>query len=231
MSRNEVSRRAFMTAAGAATAAGATATAAAQESPTQTEGGGSESGGNGTGGGGGGGKTVPVFGSYLSDANLYEEAATVDARSQDSITVAVGAGETGVAFDPPTIWVSSETTITWEWTGEGGGHNVVSEAGPAGFDSGSVKETGTYEYEITEDDAGITTYKCVPHETSGMKGGVAVGDDVDTTTIETGGGEGGPSVTIPDEALALTVATFIAMTATLGLGYFFMKYGGEYEPQ
>ena len=57
-------------------------------------------------------------------------------------------------------------------------------------------------------------------------GGAVVGDDVETTTIETGGG---PSVTIPDQALALTVATFFAMTSTLGLGYFFMKYGGDYE--
>ena len=60
-----------------------------------------------------------------------------------------------------------------------------------------------------------------------MKGGVAVGDGVETTTIETGGE--GPSITIPDEALALTVATFFAMTTTLGLGYFFMKYGGDYD--
>ena len=238
MSTNEVSRRGFLAATGAAAGTAAAATAAAQESPTATESGGNESeagGGSGNetdggdgGGSGGGGKEVPVFGSYVSSANLYSEENTQDARGQDEVSVAVGADD-GYAFDPATIWVSPGTTIVWEWTGNGGNHNVVAEEGPAGFDSGSPvgDEGATYEYEVTEEDAGITAYKCVPHEGQGMKGGVAVGDNVETTTIETGGG--GPAITIPDEALALTVATFFAMTTTLGLGYFFMKYGGNYE--
>ena len=254
MTDTEVSRRTFVTAAGAATAAGATATGVAGQSPTPT-GGGTESpdadespGGNKTAdgnessasnessdgnessdAGGGGGQEVPVFGSYLSDANGYAEADTVDARGQDSVTVDVGAGGDGYAFDPATVWVSPGTTITWEWTGEGGGHNVVTNDGPAALDSGSPQESGTYEYDFTEDDAGLTAYKCVPHEGQGMRGGVAVGDDVETTTIETGAA--GPAIEIPDQALALTVATFFAMTTTLGLGYFFMKYGGDYETE
>jgi halocyanin-like protein len=229
MTTNEVSRRGFMAAAGTtAAAAASTNPAAAQE-----DGGDESSSGNESddGGGEGGGTEVPVFGSYLGDANGYAEADTVDARGEESVTVAVGAGDTSLAFDPATIWVSPGTTITWEWTGEGGGHNVVTNEGPAELDSGDLvsEEGATYEYEVTEEDAGITTYKCEPHETQGMKGGIAVGDDVETTTVDTGGG--GPSVTIPDEALGLTVATFIAMTTTLGLGYFFMKYGGDYQPQ
>ena len=258
MSTNEVSRRGFLAATGAAAGSAAAATAAAQESPTPTEGGGSgteasgesEGGGNGTeaggesegggnesedagnesdGDGGGSGTEVPVFGSYLSDANGYSEEGTQDARGEDSVAVNVGAGSNGYAFDPATVWVDPGTTIVWEWTGEGGGHNVKNNDGPAGLDSGGPEEgdSVTYEYEVTEDDAGITTYKCSPHEGQGMKGGVAVGEDVETTTIETG--PEGPSVTIPDEALALTVATLFAMTTTLGLGYFFMKYGGDYE--
>jgi len=232
MTNKEVSRRAFVTAAGAATAAGATATTVAQESPTATEGGGNETAGDESdGGGGGGGTDVPVFGSYLGDANGYAEEDTLDARGQGEVSIDVGVGDQGIAFDPATVWVDPGTTITWEWTGEGGGHNVVTNDGPAALDSGDPvdSDSETYEYEVTEDDAGITTYKCEPHEGQGMKGGIAVGNDVETTTIETGGG--GPSATIPSEAYALTVATFIAMTTTLGLGYFFMKYGGNYEPQ
>ena len=244
MSTNEVSRRGFLAATGAAAGSAAAATAAAQESPTPTEGGGngteaggeSEGGGNESedagnesdGDGGGSGTEVPVFGSYLSDASLYSEEDTLDARGQDEVSIAVGADD-GYAFDPATVWVDPGTTIVWEWTGEGGGHNVKNNDGPAGLDSGGPEEgdSVTYEYEVTEDDAGITTYKCSPHESQGMKGGVAVGEDVETTTIETG--PEGPSITIPDEALALTVATLFAMTTTLGLGYFFMKYGGDYE--
>ena len=237
MSTNEVSRRGFLAATGAAAGSAAAATAAAQESPTPTEGGGNgtEAGGESKGGGnesdgdsGGSGTEVPMFGSYLSDATGYSEEGTQDARGEDEVSVAVGAGD-GYAFDPATVWVDPGTTIVWEWTGDGGGHNVKNNDGPAGLDSGGPEEgdSVTYEYEVTEDDAGITTYKCSPHEGQGMKGGVAVGEDVETTTIETG--PEGPSITIPDEALALTVATLFAMTTTLGLGYFFMKYGGDYD--
>ena len=209
-------RRDFVRAAGGATAAGA-AVGAGQPAAA--------AGGEEGGGGGGEGETVPAFGSFLDDANGYSEDGIVDARGEDSVTVEVGAGS-GLAFDPPAIWISPGTTVTWEWTGEGGAHNVVANEGPAGLDSGDPVDSGSYEYEVTDDDAGITTYYCSPHQSQGMKGGVAVGDDVETATIETGGG---PSVTISDQALALTVATFFAMTSTLGLGYFFMKYGGDYD--
>lgn len=64
---------------------------------------------------------------YLSDANLYE-GSVVDMTDRDSIEVSVGAGETGLAFDPPAVRVSPNTAITWTWTGEGGAHNVVSES-------------------------------------------------------------------------------------------------------
>jgi halocyanin-like protein len=146
------------------------------------------------------------------------------------VTISVGAGD-GYAFDPAGVWVSPGTTITWEWTGEGGTHNVKANEGPAALDSGSpVDEQGnTYEYDVTEELAGITTYKCDPHEDQGMKGGVAVGDDVPTQELQTGGE--GPSITIPDQALSLTTATFIAMASTLGLGYFLMKFGGDYEQE
>ncbi|MUV88033.1 halocyanin domain-containing protein [Natronomonas sp. CBA1123] len=204
MSTNDMSRRGFMTAAaGTATAAAAAGTAAAQ---TQ----------------------VPEFSGYLSEANLYSEDGVQDARGQEELTISVGAGDNGLAFDPATVWISPGTTITWEWTGEGGAHNVNTNEGEAELDSGSpVAEGGTtYEYEFTEEDAGITEYRCIPHEPQGMRGGIAVGDDV--PTIEVGGSQG-PAIIIPDSALALTVATFIGLGTTLGLGYFFMKYGGDYE--
>ena len=172
-----------------------------------------------------------MFGSYLGDANGYAEEDTRDARGQGEVSVDVGVGEQGIAFGPATVWVDPGTTITWKWTGEGGGHNVVTNEGNAQLDSGDPvdSDSETYEYEVTDEDAGITTYKCEPHEGQGMKGGIAVGDDVETTTLETGGG--GPSVTIPSEAYSLTIAAFVAMTTTLGLGYFFLTYGGDHDPQ
>lgn len=170
---------------------------------------------------------VPEFGSYLSDARLYDGGVD-DVRGETSVTVDVGAGSEGVAFDPPTVWIDPGTTVTWEWTGEGGGHNVVPEEGPAGFEHEEVvsEEGTTYEYEFTEGDAGITTYKCIPHESLGMKGGVAVGDDV--STVDRGGDDGGaPSVVIPERAYSVFLAALLAAGSVLVLGYVFMKYEGD----
>ena len=203
MSSDDVSRRAFMrTAGGAAAAAGAATatagTAAAQEVEPDWP-----SGAEGN------------VGSYT------------DARGQDSVTISVGAGDQGLAFDPTLVWVDEGTTITWEWTGAGGAHNVqtVDGGGPASLDSGDPvgEEGATYEYETSGEDAGITHYHCVPHTAVGMHGGLAVGGDI--ATVEVGGG-GSDAVFVPDAARALGIATFMAMVSTLGLAFVFMKYGG-----
>jgi halocyanin-like protein len=207
-------RRDFMRAAGGATAADATVGAA----------GAAAAAGEGGEGGGEGGRTVPVFPAYLDDANLYSEDSIVDARDQDAVTVDVGAGD-GLAFDPPAIWISPGTTVTWEWTGEGGDHNVVANDGPAGLDSGDPMGSGTYEFEFTDEDAGITTYFCSPHEGQGMKGGVAVGDDVETTTLA------GSNVKEPIEFGVdihehwVGVSVMLMMSVSLVFTFFTLKYG------
>ena len=208
MSTDDVSRRTFMRTAGGATAAagvaaGATGTAAAQEDE-----------------GNGGGNEVPDWPSG-AEGNLgtYE-----DARGQDEVTVMVGADDDGLAFDPTLLWVDPGTTITWEWTGQGGGHNVETVEGPAELESEVVDEEGfTYTYETSEDDEGITHYYCAPHDGVGMHGGLAVGDDIPTETVDEGGAG---AVFVPQGARALGIATFIAMVSTLGLAFVFMKYGG-----
>lgn len=105
-----------------------------------------------------------------------------DATDGDEVTVQVGAGENGLAFDPPGMRISSGTTVIWEWTGEGGAHNVASttesdhdlEGGDSDFDfySGEPQEDGTYEE--TFDETGVGLYMCEPHAQSGMKGGFVV---------------------------------------------------------
>jgi len=209
MSSDDVTRRGLLRAAGGAAAAGG-AVAGAGSAAAQEE--------------------QPDWPSGVEGGNLgsYE-----DARGEDEVTVLVGAGDNGLAFDPTKLWIDPGTTVVWEWTGQGGGHNVATVDGPADLESERAEEEGTtYEYEFTEEDAGITHYHCQPHDSVGMHAGVAVGDDVPTAG---GGGDGGggegeaPSaVFVPDGAKALGVATFIAMVATLGLAFVFMKYGGDY---
>ncbi|QKY15889.1 halocyanin domain-containing protein [Halorubrum sp. CBA1229] len=203
MSSDDVSRRAFMRTAGGATAAAGAATVTAGTAAAQEE--------------------QPVWPSGASSGNVgsYQ-----DARGQSEVTVSVGAGDQGLAFDPTLLWVDTGTTITFEWTGNGGAHNVQNVEGPAALDSGDPvgEEGATYEYETSEEDVGITHYHCVPHTAVGMHAGLAVGEDIETES--TGGGGGSNAVFVPQGARALGVATFIAMVSTLGLAFVFMKYGG-----
>jgi halocyanin-like protein len=111
---------------------------------------------------------------YVGDSSNFD-GNTVVMADQDEVSVAVGAEGNGgaFAFDPPAVQVSTGTTVVWEWTGEGGGHNVVSE-GEGPLDSGSAvaEEGSTYEY--TFEEAGTYLYNCTPHATLGMKGAVVV---------------------------------------------------------
>jgi len=202
-------RREFVRTAGGATAAvaagaGATGSAAAQE-------------------------VQPEWPSGVTSGNL---GSYLDARGQSEVTVQVGAGDSGLAFDPTQLWVDTGTTITWEWTGSGGAHNVqtVEGGGPASLDSGDPvgTEGTTYEYEVTEEDAGITHYHCVPHTAVGMHAGIAVGEDV--PTVETGGGSSGWPEDIAHVGVVLH-PHWVGLAAILGVGLTFvftfyqLKYG------
>ncbi len=205
MSDNDpVSRRGVLRAAAGATAAAGAASATANTVAAQE---------------------MPEW-DYSADVDGGHE----DLRGEDEVTVMVGAEGNGgdVAFSPAGIWIDPGTTVTWEWTGNGGDHNVEAEDGPAELASDLTAEEGfTYEFEFTEDHEGITSYHCTPHIPVEMFGEVAVGDDV--PTADAGGGGGGGAPQIPDSARTLGVATFVAMVSTLGFAFFFLKYGGNYE--
>jgi len=202
-----VSRRGLLrSAAGAGAAAGAT-TATAGTAAAQSE--------------------MADFGSYLQGI----DGGTEDLRGSSEVTVQVGAsGNSGnLAFSPAGIWVDTGTTVVWEWTGDGGDHNVQSVDGPASFQSETVGEEGfTFEHTFSESEAGITNYECSPHSSLGMLGAVAVGEDVETVEVGGGGGGGGPPE-IPTTAKTLGLATAFAMVSTLAFALFFLKYGGDYE--
>ncbi|WP_302080386.1 halocyanin domain-containing protein [Salinibaculum rarum] len=119
-----------------------------------------------------GGDVPSEVGDYLDGANNYDGSAT-DETDADSVTVMVGAGSNNFAFDPAAIRISTGTTVTWEWTGNGGGHNVVAE--DETFTSGDeyVSEEG-YTYNYTFEETGNYNYYCQPHKGAGMKGAVIV---------------------------------------------------------
>jgi len=205
MKRREFVRTAGGASASGAAGSGATGTAAAQEQQ-------------------------PDWPSGVTSGNLgsYQ-----DARGQSEVTVQVGAGDSGLAFDATQLWVDPGTTITFEWTGNGGAHNVqtVEGGGPASLDSGDpVGEEGyTYEYEVTEEDAGITHYHCVPHTAVGMHAGLAVGGDVPTVEAGGGGSNGWPEniahVGVPLHAHWIGIAAVLGISLTFVFTFYMLKYG------
>ncbi|MDS0277636.1 halocyanin domain-containing protein [Halomicroarcula sp. S1AR25-4] len=152
------------------------------------------------GGGSSGGGTAqqgppanPDYGGWFDDVSNYD-GETLDRTGQDSVEIAVGAqGNNGAfAFDPPAVRVSPGTEVVFTWTGEGGGHNVVSD-GDGPLDSGDpVAEAGTT-YSYTFEETGIYKYVCEPHLSLGMKGAVVVGGPPGGG----GGGGGGGTQRLP----------------------------------
>lgn len=113
------------------------------------------------------------YNGVLGQANNVDKESVADRTTAESVTVRVGAGEQGFAFDPAAVQISPGTTITWEWTGQGGGHNVVEDAENPGFMSELRAEAG-YTFEHTFTDPGVYTYYCSPHRGYGMIGVVEV---------------------------------------------------------
>ena len=135
----------------------------------------------------GAGTAAAQYDGWFEDVDNYE--GTYDYRGQDEVTVAVGAGG-GLQFDPAAILVDPGTTVVWEWTGQGGDHNVVTEGD--GFASELVGAEGhTFEHTFDDAESGATfLYYCDPHRAVGMKGAVAVGE-TDDELIDPGSGGGG----------------------------------------
>jgi len=143
-----ISRRQFAQATAGVAALGVAGTASAQEGPD--------------------------YGGWFDDVDNFD--GTVDMTGQDSVEIAVGAEGNGgaFAFDPAAVRVSPGTEVVWRWTGNGGGHNVVSD-GDGPLDSGDLVSEADATYTYTFEEDGIYKYMCEPHAGLGMKGAVVVG--------------------------------------------------------
>jgi len=120
-----------------------------------------------------GGEVPAAIDDFLADARLYD-GTIADHTGEDEVVVDVGAGD-GLAFDPPAIRIDAGATVRWEWTGEGGAHNVVStEDSSSDFDSGDTVDDPDEVFEQSFDDDGIQLYVCTPHRGAGMLGAIEV---------------------------------------------------------
>ncbi|WP_324661956.1 halocyanin domain-containing protein [Haloarcula sediminis] len=110
---------------------------------------------------------------WLADVSNFDGTVT-DRTGSATATVRVGTEGNGgtFAFDPPALRVTTGSTVQWEWTGEGGGHNVTFEDADIGS-GGATPEPDTA-FEHTFEEAGQYRYSCLPHQGVGMKGAVIV---------------------------------------------------------
>lgn len=113
------------------------------------------------------------FEEWFADVGNFD--GVVNATGKSTVRVRVGAtGNNGpFAFDPPAVRVDPGTTVVWEWTGDGGAHDVAAQNGD--FTSPLQDGSGST-FEHAFDAEGISYYVCTPHEALGMKGAIVVGD-------------------------------------------------------
>ena len=123
---------------------------------------------------------------WFADVKNYD--GIVDKTGTETVHIKVGASGNGgsFAFSPAAVRVDPGTTVIWEWTGEGGTHNVAAEDGS--YESDLLSDAGAT-FEHTFADKGVSRYACMPHKSMGMKGvivvgTVAVGEGVSSTTAE-----------------------------------------------
>lgn len=115
-----------------------------------------------------------------------EAVAFADRTDSETATVTVGNADYEDEFDPAVLRVRTGTTVTWEWTGVGTSHNVVSaadnpletdnvvEVGDGPLDSGSVTGDSEATYDYTFESSGTYRYYCQPHYSLGARGVVVV---------------------------------------------------------
>ena len=150
------------------------------------------------------------------------------AAGQESTEVVVGPGG-NLVFEPETANVAPGDTVTWTWDSDN--HNIIPESQPEGasWEGHEPLENSGFTYEHTFDTEGTYSYYCQPHRSAGMVGEVVVGEGGGGSGGDGGNGTGGGGPPqIPESARTLGIATVFGMLSTLGLAYFFMKYGGDY---
>jgi plastocyanin len=146
-------------------------------------------------------------------------------------------------FVPASITIAPGDTIVWENVGTIGHSTTAYEDeipeeadffASGGFDEeqrarnvypeGEVAGGETYSHTFPVE--GSYGYFCIPHEGAGMIASLSV------VPGGGGGGEGegeGAASILPDAARTIAIVTVAGLVSILGLAYFFMKYGGDYE--
>jgi plastocyanin len=131
--------------------------------------------------------------------------------------VTVGPGGS-LSFEPAELTIAPGTPVKFVW--DSSGHNVNPDSGKWGHQP--IEDKGFSFTTPPFQKTGEFSYVCDPHASAGMKG---------TIIVQQGGASssGSSEPPIPGFAKKLGVAASTFLLSTLGLAYFFMRYGGDYE--
>ncbi|WP_283403154.1 halocyanin domain-containing protein [Halorubrum sp. DM2] len=115
----------------------------------------------------------PAVDEWLVDTNGYDGSVT-DRTGENLVEITTGAEGNGgsFAFDPHAVKVSTETTVRWSWTGEGGAHDVAFE--DADIDGATINAEPGVHFEYTFNETGVFRYACGPHREVGHRGAIIV---------------------------------------------------------
>ena len=217
-----LSRRGFLRTTGVLSATGAASGPVSAQQNNSS--GGSQSGSGNQTGGGGGGSGKPDYGGWLDGVSNYN-GNTVDKRGSKEVTIEVGTEGNGgnYAFTPPAVWVDPGTKVIWKWTGKGGNHNVHAMEG-ADFSSNLASSEG-HTYTQTIEKGGMVKYQCDPHAPMGMKGALAVGNNVPTVSAGGGGPVDPKHMGVPIQAHYVGLATILMIIVSTIFTFFLLKYG------
>lgn len=110
---------------------------------------------------------------WMRDVENFDGTVT-DRTGSSVVTITVGAEGNGGSFGfaPAVLKVTTGTTVKFEWTGDGGAHNVVFEN--AGIHSGEVTHEPGIHFQHTFEESGTYRYTCQPHRALGQKGAIIV---------------------------------------------------------
>lgn len=119
----------------------------------------------------------PPIEPWVPSANGFD-GEIADRRGQPEVTVTVGAGPDGRAFDPPVVIVDPGTTVSWEWEQGSGTHYVVSRVRVKG-DLSTAPDPISAPNTMSEslDGVGMKRYVCYEHHDEGMRSAVVVAAD------------------------------------------------------
>ena len=114
----------------------------------------------------------PALDHWLVDVDGWD-GSLEDRTDTESVSITVGAAGNGghFGFDPLAVKISPGTTVAFEWTGDGGAHNVAFQDDGETSDIYSEAES---HFEVTLDDPGVYRYACEPHRSIGQRGGIVV---------------------------------------------------------